>query len=92
MVAVKVRCRYCDGDEVSKAGITENGTQRFRCRICKKYSQLEYRYNGHKTGIADTIVEMAMNGSGVRDTSRVLKISQNTVIRRLKKISPRPSN
>jgi transposase-like protein len=27
---------------------------------------------------------MAMNGSGVRDTSRVLGISQNTVIRTLK--------
>ncbi|MFT8257796.1 MAG: IS1-like element transposase [Candidatus Symbiodolus clandestinus] len=37
-------------------------------------------------------MDKALNGSGVRDTSRVLKISQNTVIRRLKKISASPSD
>ncbi len=31
------------------------------------------------------IVEMALNGSGVRDTVRVLGVGINTVIRELKK-------
>jgi len=31
---------------------------------------------------------MAMNGSGCRDTARVLKISLNTVLRHLKKLAP----
>ena len=92
MAVVEVKCRYCGGCEVNKAGVRSNGIQRFRCLRCNKYFQLEYRYNGHKPGIAGTIVDMAINGSGVRDTSRVLKISQNTVIRRLKKISQSPGN
>ena len=33
------------------------------------------------------IVEMALNGSGVRDTARVLKVSTSTVTRELKKIA-----
>ena len=31
------------------------------------------------------MVEMAMNGSGIRDTARVLNIHKNTVINTLKK-------
>lgn len=40
--------------------------------------------NMHKPGVKDKIVDMAFNGSGVRDTARVLKIGINTVIRALK--------
>ena len=32
------------------------------------------------SGTAEKIIEMALNGSGVRGTSRVLKVSINTVI------------
>ncbi|MEO1070220.1 MAG: IS1-like element transposase [Cyanobacteria bacterium J06638_6] len=34
------------------------------------------------------IADMAVNGSGIRDTARVLKISPTTVIEELKKTSP----
>ncbi|MEW9809320.1 MAG: IS1-like element transposase [Candidatus Symbiodolus clandestinus] len=68
------------------------GVQRYRCKSCSKHFQLEYRYNGNQPGVADKVVDMALNGSGVRDTSGVLKVSQNTVIRRLKKISASPSD
>ena len=34
------------------------------------------------------IIEMALNGSGIRDTSRVLGISAATVINELKKKNP----
>jgi len=36
-------------------------------------------------GMAEKIVEMAINGSGIRDTARVLNINKNTVIETLKK-------
>ena len=35
---------------------------------------------------------MAVNGSGVRDTARVLKISTNTVLKELKKEKPNTAN
>ena len=41
----------------------------------------------------EQIVEMAINGSGVRNTTRVLKVGINTVIRTLKKsLNPKGIN
>jgi hypothetical protein len=42
-------------------------------------------YNGWKPGIEESIINMVANASGIRDTSRVLKISQDKVISTLKK-------
>ena len=57
----------------------------YYCGSCDKYFQLDYINNASKPGIKEQIVEMAINGSGVRDTVRVLKVGINTVIRTLKK-------
>ena len=46
---------------------------------------LEYRYKAYEPGIKKQVVEMAINGSGIRDTSRVLGINKKTVINTLKK-------
>jgi len=35
--------------------------------------------------VKQQIVDMALNGSGIRDTARVLHVSTNTVIKELKK-------
>jgi len=53
---------------------------------------LNYRYKACEPGIKEQVVDMAINGSGIRDTARVLKINKNTVISTLKKVEPyRPS-
>lgn len=41
---------------------------------------LSYRYKAIEPGVKPQVVDMAINGSGIRDTARVLKISNNTVI------------
>jgi len=74
MATVAVKCPYCLSEEVIKAGKTPNGTQRYKC--CKpecphSYFQLEYTYNGSKPNIEFDILNMAINGSGIRDTARV---------------------
>jgi len=52
---------------------------------------LAYRYKACRPGIKEQVVEMSINGSGIRDTARVLKINKNTVISMLKKVErPRP--
>lgn len=83
---IEIKCRYCDLNEVSKHGI-QSGQQRYRCKSCGRSFQLDYRYNARKKGVKEQIIKMAQNGSGVRDTSRVLQVSVNTVIDCLKKIS-----
>jgi transposase-like protein len=53
---------------------------------CPRYSfVLDPTYQGHLPEIKEQIIDMALNGSGIRDTARVLKISPTTVINELKK-------
>jgi transposase-like protein len=54
----------------------------------KKTFIRDYSYNAYLPNLKKQISDMAMNGSGIRDTARVLNISPNTVIETLKK-SPR---
>ena len=88
MAKIDVKCRYCNKiEKVFKAGYSISKQQRYHCKGCNRYFQLEYINNASKPGVKDQIVEMAINGSGVRDTVRVLKVGINTVIRTLKKSS-----
>ena len=60
---------------------------RYRClddRCSTKTFMLEYRYKAYAVGVKEQSVEMAINGSGIRDTSRVLGISKSTVINTIK--------
>ena len=47
-----------------------------------------YRYRAYEPGIKDQVVAMAINGSGIRDTGRVLGIDKQTVMATLKKSEP----
>jgi len=86
MAKIDVKCRYCTkAEQVIKAGYSISKQQRYYCGSCNKYFQIDYLNNASKPGIKEQIVEMAINGSGVRDTVRVLKVGINTVIRTLKK-------
>ncbi len=88
MVRRLVVCPYCHGDQVVKRGKTETGKQRYRCHnpLCAHQSfLLDSAYKGRSPEIKQQVIEMSVNGSGVRDTARVLQISTATVIRELKK-------
>jgi transposase-like protein len=88
MVLIPVLCPHCQSDQVIKGGKTETGKQRYRCQQtdCSHRSfVLAPAYNGRLPHIKDQIIDMALNGSGIRDTARVLTISPTTVINELKK-------
>ena len=89
MATIAVQCRYCESELVYKHGHARSGEPRYRCRSCERSFQVTYRYEGNKEGTPEKIIQMAMNGSGVRDTSRVLGVSMTTVIAHLKKIKTR---
>lgn len=46
---------------------------------------LNYAYPGQSKKVKEQIVDLALTGSGIRDTARVLHISTSTVIQELKK-------
>ena len=88
MVLIPVRCPYCQSDHVIKGGKTETGKQRYRCQHpdCPHRSFLrDPAYNGCLPEIKQQVINMSLNGSGIRDTARVLKISPTTVLHELKK-------
>lgn len=88
MAEVKVKCPYCRSEEISLYGKNAKGKQRYLCnnKQCKRKTFiLDYTYNACKPQVKETAFKMVMNGSGTRDTGRVLKISPNTVTSILKK-------
>jgi insertion element IS1 protein InsB len=90
MVLEPVHCPDCHGIQVIKHGKTSEGKQRYRCQDpeCKRNTFIrEYSYAGLLPKVKQQICDMATNGSGIRDTARVLGVSQKTVIETLKKKS-----
>ena len=88
MVYVPVQCLYCQSTEVIKAGKQANGTQRYQCQngqCVRRIFLLQYQDRGRVPEVRRQVVDMAINGSGVRDTARVLRISPTTVIAIVKK-------
>jgi transposase-like protein len=88
MAMIPVSCPDCKSTNVVKAGTQPNGTQRYRCQnpTCKRaIFQLVYVAQGRLPETQRLIVEMTLNGSGIRDTARVLRVSPVTVLSVLKK-------
>jgi transposase-like protein len=88
MVSVPVQCPYCHSMEVIRAGKQSNGAQRYQCQNgqCVRWIfLLQYQDRGRVPEVRRQVVDMAINGSGIRDTARVLRISPTTVIAVLKK-------
>lgn len=88
MVLEPIRCPTCEGIDIIKFGKTTNGKQRFICKATTCSGQTfirDYSDQGRLPSVKQQIVEMALNGSGIRDTARVLQISPTTVINELKK-------
>ena len=48
---------------------------------------MHYRHKVHEPGTRARILDLALNGSGICDTARVLRVSPQTVLSELKKKS-----
>ena len=90
MVLESVLCPTCESDDVVKHGQSGERKQRYKCRNsdCSRCTFIrDYAYRGYRPEVKQQIADMAINGSGTRDTARVLKISRTTVTETLKKRS-----
>lgn len=84
----KITCPTCGNTEIKKSGRNAQGVQRYRCWQADCPIQtfmLSYRCKAYEPGVKEQAVELALNGSGIRETARVLKINKRTVISTLKK-------
>jgi transposase-like protein len=73
-------------------GRQANGEQRYRCNhveCSRSIFLVQYHNTGQLPAVKPQIVDMALNGSGIRDTACVLRVSPTTVLTTLKKKRPR---
>jgi insertion element IS1 protein InsB len=91
MAFVQVQCPDCYSTDVVQYGKQANGTQRYRCnnRDClRTIFLLQYQDKGRLPAVRQQIIDLTLNGSGVRAIVRVLRVSSATVIDVLKKKAP----
>ncbi|MCY7345340.1 MAG: IS1 family transposase [Pyrinomonadaceae bacterium] len=74
-------CPACSSLNIKKNGINKQRKQRYRCSACGKQFILRYAYRAYLKHIRQLIVPMCLNGSGTRDTGRVLRTSATTVMK-----------
>ncbi len=75
MVLIPVCCPHCRQGDVAKRGQTANDKQRYLCKNNECFAQtfiLDYEDRGRIPEVKKQIIDRALNGSGIRDTARVL--------------------
>src|SRR5688572_22013651 len=75
-------CPYCSCKCI-KYGKTGTGTARYRCKGCSKTHSGKYIYAACRP---ETLLQIKMHvkeGCGIRSISRLLRISVNTVLKRI---------
>src|SRR5262245_9824850 len=87
MAEATIKFPHCQSEVVVKYGKASNGKERFRCQQhseCGRTFVRSYAYPGCLPTVKQQIVEMTLNGSGIRDIARVLHVGSNTVLREVK--------
>lgn len=77
----EVACPRCSSLNVKKNGISAQHKQRYQCKDCERQFITDYTYRAYQAGVRSLVLPMTMNGSGIRDISRVLGMSTNTVLK-----------
>ncbi len=85
MCKIEIRCPKCQSLNLVKNGKTASKKQKYQCKNCRKQFITDYIYQGCRSFIRSLILKMTLNSSGIRDISRVLQISTNTVQKHLLK-------
>ncbi len=80
-------CPHCSSFNWKKNGKTANKKQKYLCKDCQKQFIFAYAYQGSSPFIRSLIPKMTLNGSGVRDISRVLSVSPTTVLRIIRQVA-----
>jgi insertion element IS1 protein InsB len=78
-------CQYCLAPTIKFGKI--GNQQRYRCKSCNKTQIAHYTNKAYKPHTNSYIIDHVTEGCGIRSIARLLSISPNTVIRRIKNIA-----
>lgn len=85
-----MNCQYCN-QICQKAGKQRNGAQKLYCGPYKKYQQSDYRNKACEGNKNQLLAQLVCEGVSVRGIARVMEISINTALSRIKAIGGRIS-
>ena len=75
-----ITCPHCQRTtRQNKAGITNAGSQRYRCMYCNRKYTPEPKQQGYPDSLRQRAVEMYVDGGNLRRVARHLKVSPQTV-------------
>ena len=80
-IKIKVRCPHCESLNVVKNGIKSTGKQNFLCKDCRRQFQFAYQNRGANPLIKKQILSSLLNGSGIRNASRVFHVSTSSILK-----------
>src|SRR5262245_60852468 len=91
-----ITCPRCSSRNVVKNGRTRQRKQRYLCQDCRRQFIRDYTTLGCLPEIRDLRVVLTLNGCGVRDLARALRVSANPVLKPLRRAAaalpePRPA-
>lgn len=81
-VGGEIICNFCEG-KLIKYGNSSANKQRYCCKNCNKTQVENYSYNAYDQNINQSIIVLTKEGLGIRSTSRVLRISTTTLLKRI---------
>jgi insertion element IS1 protein InsB len=88
VAVVERQCPECGSREVVRYGRQAKGEQRYRGNngdCARRIFLRQSHHTGRLPEVKRQRVDMALNGSGIRDTARALRVSPMTMMSTLKK-------
>jgi transposase-like protein len=85
-VGSDVNSSSCEGFSI-KYGKSKSGIQRYKCKICNKTFVEMYTYKAYEKLLSTTLSKLLCESVCIRGIARILKIANNTVLNRIRKIA-----
>lgn len=83
---LKIKCNFYNG-ECIKNEFQSNGNQHYKCCVCQKRQQINYRNDAYKRDINKEIILFIKEGLEIRSTARILKILTTTLLKSIVSIA-----
>jgi transposase-like protein len=74
-----LKCPYCQTETLVKTGFNRSGSQRYRCKACKRYTTLTPKVNGHLCDDHEQALKLYLEGNGLRRIGRLRHVVHQTV-------------
>lgn len=83
------KCPHCGSEKVIKNGFKRPEVQNYKCKDCKRQFVRDYKYNGANPESNSLIIKHLGLNVGLRDMAKLLKMSRNTIKKKIKKKVPK---